>query len=917
MTEEDLVSHSPCRSMVLRIAAVYLAVVSVEAASLTPYHLETEARPDPVGIDVVQPRLSWKLQSGVRGDRQVGYEVLVASTEERLAAGDGDLWRSGRVNSEETTWIPYGGVPLRSFQRCWWSVRVWGASGQVSGWSRPAQWTMAIVNEKDRSGQWIGYPVALIQSGPLPIFRKEFGLNRPLRRALALVSGVGFHELRINGRKVGNSVLEPAWSNYRSTVFYEMFDVTPNLRQGTNAIGVLLGNGFYNVAGGRYTKFTGSFGQPKLYLQLHLEFADGGVEDIASDTSWRTRYGPLTFSCIYGGEDFDARLEPEGWDQAGFEDSGWERAGRVAALTDALHAQSSPPIRIQQTFAPVRITNPKPGVFVYDLGQNFAGWPRIEVSGSRGAQVRLTPGELLNASGLVSQVTSGGPTYFAYTLRGSGREAWSPRFSYTGFRYVQVEGAAPDNMPAAGVPVLHQLEGQFLHLDAARVGRFHCSKEIFNRIHALIDAAARSNLQHSLTDCPHREKLGWLEVPHLMGPSLLYNWDLRAWLPKVSRDIREAQTVDGLFPDIAPEYPVLWGGFRDSPEWGSAGVMLPSMAWEWYGDRDSLARSYPAMKRYMEYLEARSKDGLLSYGLGDWFDIGPAAPGRSQLTPLGLTASAIWWADLNRLAEAARLLDLPEDAKAFSARQTRVYEAFQKAFYRPGQLSYATGSQTALAVPLALGMAPDSARTSLVGALVDDIRRRGNHTSAGDIGYHYVVQALLAAGRSDVLFDLASQTEAPSYSAQLAAGATSLTEAWDGNPGISQNHLMLGHIEEWFYAGIGGIRPDLRIPGLRRIRIQPEPVGDLSAAETSWETIRGSVSVRWQIDGAVFRMDVVVPPGVTAVLSLPAPRKEQVRENGVAAAAAPGVRFLAEEEERTAFEIGSGSYEFEVQEFRR
>lgn len=582
-------------------AAVLLAFASLaSAAELTAYSLEAEARRDPAGIDITRPRLSWKLRSPGRSERQTAYQI-------RVAANQSDVWDSGRVNSDESAWIPYGGAALRSFARYSWKVRVWNASGVASDWSAPAEWTMAVLSRSDWKGAWISYPDTKLTSGPLPVFRKEINIDRRVRRALAFVSGAGFHELRINGAKAGDHVLAPAWTNYRDTVLYEVLDVTSQLKPGANAIGILLGNGFYNVAGGRYTKFTGSFGHPRVYFQLHLEYEDGSSTDVATDGSWRVQHGPITFSCIYGGEDFDARLEPEGWDRPGFDDSQWMKAETTEAAGGEFRAQSSPPIRVQETFRPNRITQPKPGVFVYDLGQNFAGWPKIEVSGPAGARVRLIPGELLEGSGLVSQASSGGPQSFSYTLRGSGRETWAPRFSYYGFRYVQVEGAAPESSATAGVPVLHGLEGQFIYLDAPRAGHFQTSKELFNRIHALIDAAVRSNLQHVLTDCPHREKLGWLEQLYLMGPSLLYNWDLRAFLPKAIRDTREAQTAKGLIPGIAPEYVVFgWGleGFRDSPEWGSAGVLVPLLDWQWYGDRAPLEDSYRCMKRYVELLRS-------------------------------------------------------------------------------------------------------------------------------------------------------------------------------------------------------------------------------------------------------------------------------------------------------------------------
>ncbi len=748
----------------------------------------------------------------------------------------------------------------------------------------------------------------------MPIFRRSFSVPRTLRRATLLISGVGFAEARINGVKVGDAVLSPAWTNYKDTILYETQDVTALVKPGLNALGVMLGNGFYNVVGGRYSKYTGSFGAPRLWAQLHLEFTDGTSADIVTDRSWRVHAGPIRFSDTYGGEDYDARLEPADWDEPGFDDAAWPQAHTTGSPGGELRADTSPAVKVREVFRPIGVSQPKHGVFVYDLGQNFSGWPKISVSGPAGARVRLTPGELLDSSGLVSQKSSGGgPTYFDYTLRGAGVESWTPRFSYYGFRYVQVEGAAPESAHAAGVPVLHALEGQFLYLDVEQTGHFECSNGVINRIHELILAAMKSNLQHVLTDCPHREKLGWLEQSYLMGPSLLYDWDLRKFLPKVVEDMHDAQTIDGLVPSIAPEYVEFSGGFRDSPEWGSAAVFLPWLVAQYYGNEDLLESAYPTMARYAQYLWSKSENGVLKYGLGDWYDIGPGSPGVSKLTPLGLTATATYFADLQMLAEVARRMGKEADAKTWEEWSGRVKDAFQKTFYDAQRNSYGTGSQTSLAVPLALGLAPEGARAGVLEKLVAAIRRHGNHTTAGDIGYHYVIESLLDAGRSDVIFDMVTEKTAPSYAAQLAAGATALTEAWDANPASSQNHLMLGHVEQWFYAGLAGIRPDVRMTGMTRVLIQPEPVGDVKWVKASWDTMRGLVRSDWRVEHSSFLLSVNVPPGMEAEISLPASSEAQVavlRGKSLA-------RLEGNANGRIRYAVAAGRYEFAVKGFQQ
>jgi hypothetical protein len=495
----------------------------------------------------------------------------------------------------------------------------------------------------------------------MPVFRRALRLQKPVARAVIDISGLGQYELSINGRKVSDAVLTPGWTNYRKTVYYNTYDVTAALKGGENVIGVVLGNGFFNVPRipNRYTKYTGSFGQPKLIARLRVTYRDGGNAEFVTDASWKWHPGPVVISHAYGGEDYDARLEEPGWNRPGFDDREWTSAVEISGPGGRLVAQSNPEIRVMEVFRPVKTTEPRPGVKVYDFGQNFSGWPGITVRGRAGATLKMVPGELLDADGLVSQRSSGGPQWFSYTLKGAGEETWSPRFSYYGFRYLQVEGAGDGaNLIAA--------EGRFVHAAAPRIGEFSCSKELFNGIHKLIDAAVRSNMQHVLTDCPHREKLGWLEQTHLLGSAVMYNYGVGSLYRKISDDMAEAQTAEGLVPDIAPEYTVFKNGFRDSPEWGSAVVLAPWLAYKHYGDREILAAHYDSMKRYVEYLRGKSVDGIIGYGLGDWYDIGPKQPGVAQLTSLGVTATAIYYADLVALIEIARVNGKTADEEAFA-----------------------------------------------------------------------------------------------------------------------------------------------------------------------------------------------------------------------------------------------------------
>jgi len=879
------------------MTAVFLLAALVGSSGLTPSHLRNEYRVDPIGVDVAQPRLSWTLDSSERAQVQSAYQILVASSRTVLDANRGDLWDTGKVASRETFGIVYSGKPLASHRPCYWKVRVWDGHGTPSEWSPAASWTMGFVKTEDWHAAWIAWSRTALNSGPLPIFRREFTIGRNVRRATAYISGLGFFELSINGHKVGDDVLEPAWSNYRRTQYYATYEVADLLRQSENALGVMLGNGMYNVAGGRYVKFTASFGRPKFILHLRIEYEDGSTETIVTDEKWKAAAGPIRFSCIYGGEDYDARDEQPGWDSPGFTASGWEPVDIVDDSTEHLVSQAQPPIKVMQEFATVKTTEPSPSVHVFDLGQNFAGWPQVTVRGKAGASVRLTPGELLDEKGFVTQRSSGGPTYFTYTAKGEGAETWHPRFSYYGFRYVQAEGDAE----------VTDVKGEFLYASAPQAGEFSTSNELFNRIHKLIDAAVRSNLQSVDTDCPHREKLGWLEVPYLMASSIGADYDLSAYFPKIVRDMRDAQTIEGLVPDTAPNYVVHAYGFGDSPEWGSAVVMVPWWAYQHYGDKRVLEDSLPAMERYVDYLGTKAKDHIVAYGLGDWYDIGPGEPGVSKLTPLGVTATATYYQDLRVVEQTARVLGRPADAIRYGALAEQVSTAFNHTYFDAKSGSYGTGSQTAQAMPLVMGLCPEAERRRVFLTLLDDLKRRGNQQTAGDIGYHYLVRALLDGPRWDVLFDMTSRTAPPSYGAQLARGATSLTEAWDADPASSQNHCMLGHIEEWFYAGLAGLEADAR-----HITIRPQPVGDITWVKAWQDTVRGRVESSWKKDATHFELTLRIPANTDAVVFLPGGAREHVTENGQPLAKAEGVHYLRREGLVAVLELASGEYTFRV-----
>ena len=660
------------------------------AGKLTPTELRCEYVQNPVGVDVMLPCLFWKLQSSMRNQYQTAYQILVASSAEGLGKDKGDLWDSKKAAFDETIQIPYRGFPLKSSQQVFWKVRVWDKDGDVSPWSQAASWTMGILDEEDWQSHWIG---AGMDSQTL-LLRREFDVKAGLKRAIAYICGLGQYEMYINGNKAGEDILSPGWSKYDKTCLYDTHDITPLLRQGRNAAGLLLGNGMYNVKGGRYTKFRGSFGPLKAICQIQLAYTDGSNQTICTDDHWCVKEGPITFSCVFGGEDYDARLEPPGWNQPEFNDAGWQHTRVVEGPGGKLKGliAAAPPIQVFDVLKPSAVKKLRPGVTVYDLGQNTSIMPRLKLNGPAGSMVRIIPAELLKQDGSVdcnSCAPGGGQAYWQYTLDGSGTQTWFPKFFYYGCRYLQVE-----RMPAKSggkLPVIKSLEGVVVHSNSEPVGEFACSNNLFNRIHSLVRWAQRSNMMSVMTDCPHREKLGWLEQYHLNGPSLRYEFDLARLFTKGMNDMADSQLDNGLVPDIAPEYVVFEGGFRDSPEWGSAFVFVPWQQYQWTGDLELLRRHYDDMKRYVAYLGSRADNHIVSHGLGDWYDIGPRPPGPAQLTPVALTATAFYYYDTYILAKMAALLDKTEDAGKYEALAAQIRKAFNQKFFNPETGQYATG----------------------------------------------------------------------------------------------------------------------------------------------------------------------------------------------------------------------------------
>lgn len=854
-------------------------------------------------------RLGWQMTADANGERQSAYEITICEN-----VTNKKVYTTGKVKSSQSQLVNVPALKPNT-HGYYWQVRVWNEKGEASDLSKKQE--IRVVPEKI-DAEWIGaitrkdaklpygrFPNSVFKKNSFKtkwadvdtlsaksiILRKGFDTGRKqITDAVVYVCGLGHYRLNINGATVGDAEFAPVWSEYDKTVYYNVFDVTDLITAGGNAVSVLLGNGMFNVQRmGRYSKLQTSFGPPQMLLRLEINYADGTRQVIKSGDDWKYSLSPITFNSIYGGESYDARLEQQGCCKAGFDDSGWRNAVVTEGPKGRLTPQTVQPVRIMERYG-IKSWKPipadslasaskstkreiHPSAFVADMGQNLAGFPEITVSGKRGQKVTLIVAEKLTRQGACDQRQTGRQHYYEYTLKGDGTdETWHPHFSYYGFRYIQVEGAVLEGQPNPdGLPVLKRLNSCFIYNSAEEVSSFECSNPLFTDTHRLIERAERSNMQGVLTDCPHREKLGWLEQDHLCGPSLLYNYDMTRYAPKVIRDITDTQKADGMVPTTAPQYISFGNLFDDSPEWGSTLVILPFMYYDQYGDSTLITDNYEPMRRYVDYLTTRADNGIVSHGLGDWYDYGPWRAGFSKNTPVPLVATAHYIFDLQLLVRAARMTGRTADAGKYSAMLDKTVESFNREFFKPDSCTYGTGSQTSNALPLYIGLTGGN-KQGVLASLVNDIKEHGTRLTTGDVGNRYLFQTLAQNGLNELLYTMLNHYETPGYGFQLRHGATTLTEQWDPNQGSSLNHFMMGQIDEWLFKTLAGIQNQPGTHGLRHLLIQPTLVGDLQYVKASTHSLYGKISV----DCTRTSLTVEIPVGSDATVVLPNGERKQV-----------------------------------------
>ena len=909
------------KKILLLVLLVMTAVNSniTAAATLEPTALKCEYRVNPLGIDANPPRLSWILESSDRGQKQTAYRVLVASNEEKLKGNQGDLWDSKKISSDQSVHVVYAGQPLRSRMRCHWKTRVWDKDGKVSAWSQPALWSMGLLKRADWKAKWICFDTAPFNEDPelhlppSPYLRKEFKVNRKIRRATVYVSALGLFELFINGHRVGRDHFTPGWTNYRKRVYYLTYDVTDLLKDGDNAIGAILANGWYAGYVGfapmhkKRARDRAFYGQtPALLAQLEIECEDGKIQTVATDENWKASTGPIRKTDILMGETYDARLEMPGWDRPGFDDQAWKVVTLMDAAKCKIEAYPGVTVQVTQEIRPIEITKPKEGVYVFNMGQNFAGRVRLKVKGKAGTKVVLRFAEMLHKDGsIMTENLRRARCTDTYIFRGNGKdEIWEPRFTYHGFQYVELTGYP-------GKPDLGAITGIVLHSAAPVAGSFECSNAMVNKLYSNITWTQRANFFDIPTDCPQRdERLGWTGDAQIYIRSATYNMDVAAFFKKWLVNLEDDQRPSGAFPDFAP-LPYLQ--YEPSPGWMDAGVICPFTIYQVYGDTHVIERHYEAMTKFMHFLLRTSNDYLRSprgHSWGDWLSIG----GR---TSNDLIATAYFAYDAKLMAEMAAAIGRMEDAQRYARLFDNIKTAFNKAYVSAnGRIKGDT--QTCYALALYMDLLPQALKEKAGARLVELIRERNWHLSTGFLGVKYLLPALTEEGYVDVAFRLLTNKTYPSWGYSIENGATSIWERWNSykkGKGFqdsymnSFNHYAFGSVCEWMFASMAGIDTDGA--GFKRITIRPQPGGSgITYTKASYDSIYGRIATYWRVRDGKFLLDLTIPANTTATVYIPARDADSITEGGKPASKAEAVRFLRIGDGRAVFAVGSGRYRF-------
>ncbi len=939
-------SRIPKRIVALLYGLLFFFIISCDSPdSIEISYLTVEYLTNPLGVDTPHPRFSWKLISQERDVQQTGYQVIVGASLKGIKKGIGQIWDTGKISGGQTVNLEYAGAFLQSNRTYYWRVKVW-LDDEVFVWSEPAIFHTGILDKSVWQSQWITTRDEIVHHSPL--LRKEFQVEKKIEQAVAYVTASGFYEFYLNGEKVGNHVLDPGVTDYRETILYSTYNVTDLLKNGTNAAGAMLGNGAWNFrkTEGRWSWGGGgaSFGNPALFMQLMITYSDGSQSVITSDKTWKTSPGPITFNNLYGGEDYDARKELSGWSAAGFDDSDWQQVVIAKEPGGRLASQLMPAIKVINTLQPVNQTNPAPGVYLFDLGQNIAGWWRMEVKGSPGQVIRIRGAETLNDSLFPKPLEEGdklstkhryhAQTWTDYTLKSNKTEVYEPRFFYTGFRYIEVTTKDHKN------PEHLNVEGRVVRSANERNGIFESSDSLLNQIYRAGLWSQMGNMQSYPTDCPHREKGAYNGDGQVIAETSMHDFHMAPFYTKWLNDMRDSQEENGRIPNTSP---VLVGGMGGGVAWGSAYILIPWWMNNYYQDTRILKEHYPTMKKYLNYLkELGSKDEdpsepfIIDNFDGYWYSLGEwCAPGQKDGPNHPVVNTFYYYYNSKLMSKIAGELGYVEDSEYFGALSDTIRQAFNRKFFNPETALYGTEEtyQTYQILALVGDLVPEEYREKVFQTIVKDIKTRGDHLNTGIIGTKYLWPLLVQAspsaslwrprgGENELAYRVATQTTYPGYSYWINNGSTTLLEEWSGEN--SHNHQMFGSVTEYFYKFLAGIQSPMEgntTRGYKNILIKPYVPEKLKFAKASLETVTGTVSSYWEKRNGGFVHEVTIPANATATIALPLldfknatvlEGDTKIWNDNRFVQGVDGIYDAKKKDDRLVIKAGSGKYHFRI-----
>lgn len=890
--------------------------------------LHCENQINPSGLDISNPRLGWilKINFNERGQYQTAYRIQVASTKANLDSGKPDLWDSGIIDSSLSNNVKYNGKALASNTRCYWRLKVWDKHHKPSKWSKTEFWEMGLLNDSDWKGNWIEDVNSfstdennLYKDNPAPHFRKEFKVRKKIKKAIMYVSGLGYYEAYLNGKKIGNKLLDPGWTNYAKRILYSTYNVTDYIQAGDNCAGMLLGNGWYNPLPlkmwGRINirKFL-SIGEPKFIMQLNIEYSDGTTDQIVSDNSWKVNSGPILQNNIYLGEVYDARKELPGWNIAGIKTDNWRQVQLAKSPGGKLQSQKQPPIIAGDTLFPVAIKRMKDGKYIVDFGRNFGGIINLKAKGEPGTAVTVKYGELLYPDGSLNVMTStagqikrkdiggtGAPdTAYArdiFILSGKKKEVFQTHFTFHGFRYIEVTGYP-------GVLKKEDIKGLVLYANVTEAGSFTCSDSLLNQIQNICLNTFRSNIFSVQSDCPQRERFGYGGDIVATCEAFIDNYNMAGFYEKTVNDFVDEVQPDGGITETAPFVGIASDGLAGKAgpvEWGSVLPVLLDRLYQFYGNIELIQQYYPVAKNWVDFMHRHDKNCIINTTIGDHESIDEKL--------VGLSATAYYYYNTVLVAKFAKLLNRQDEFIKYSALKDSIKTAFIAEFFDPSSGKLGIHTAAAQAYGLYFNLIPDHSIDQVLAVMLQNIAEKNYHVTAGIFGTKILLEVLSQTGNGEIAYKMATQKTFPGWGYMLANGATTLWEHWELSENIySHNHPMFGSISNWFYRSLAGIRPADDAAGFNKIIIQPH-IADLQWSKASYNSVLGKVSTYWKKTGKTFTLDITIPVNASATVYLPA-SLVNIKERNTSISGKNGVNFLGIENNESIIKLGSGNYHF-------